>query len=177
MRGFRGGASRAVDVRGGSERRRREDRIRDRGGRPALILYLDTSALVRVYVREPGREVVARAVRESSRIATAKVSYTEARAAFAHLLREGGLTEEQHAGIIEALNQRWSSYEKLAVTERLVRLAGDLAQSHTLRGYDSIQLASASICEQRHEDVRFLAFDEPLKEAAGRIMSLYEAAE
>lgn len=132
---------------------------------------------MKVYVREPGREVVARAVLESSRIATAKVSYAEARAAFARLLREGSLTEEQHTGVVEALNQRWLSYEKPAISEKLVRLAGDFAESHALRGYDSIQLASASICEQRYEAVRFLAFDDSLNEAAKQMMLLYEASE
>lgn len=137
-------------------------------------MYLDTSALVKIFVKESGREIVARAVRECSRIATAKVSYAEARATFARLLREGNLTEEEHAGIVEALDRRWGTYEKPAAAERLVRLAGNLAQTHALRGYDSIQLASALICGERHEDVRFLAFDDALNEATGGVMSLYE---
>jgi uncharacterized protein with PIN domain len=62
-----------------------------------LILYLDTSALVKVFVDEEGRKLVVNAVEESSRIATAMVSYAEARATFARLLREEKLTEEEHS--------------------------------------------------------------------------------
>ena len=97
----------AGDVRRGPDSEGREDRRGDYARKPALILYLDTSALVKVYLREPGREVVARAVRESSRIATAMVSYAEARATFARMLREDSLNEEEHTGIINALNERW----------------------------------------------------------------------
>lgn len=141
-----------------------------------MILYLDTSALVKVYVREPGRETVAHAVRESTRIATAMVSYAEARAAFARLLREGSLTGEEHAGVVGALDWRWRTYEKPAVTENLVRLAGDLAQRYALRGYDAVQLASAVVCGGQSTDLRFLAFDDRLN-AAGRLVKVYEARE
>lgn len=112
---------------------------------------------------------------ESSKIATAMVSYAEARATFARLLREEQLNEEEHSGIVEALNYRWPTYEKPAVTKSLVHLAGDLAQRYSLRGYDSVQLASASVCNARHQDLRFLAFDGDLNEAAGEIMTLYQS--
>lgn len=104
------------------------------------------------------------------------VSYAESRAAFARLLREEGLTEEEHAGIVEALNDRWRTYEKPATTESLVRLAGDFAQRYALRGYDSIQLASAFVCHGLHQDLRFLAFDDDLNEAAKRILAVYETS-
>lgn len=140
-----------------------------------MILYLDTSALIKVYVREPGREVVKEAVEGSSKIATAMVSYAEARATFARLLREEGLTEEEHANVVGALNERWRTYEKPSVTESVVRLAGDFAQRYALRGYDSIQLASAFVCHGRYRDLRFLAFDDDLNGAAGQVVRLYSA--
>ena len=115
-------------------------------------------------------------MRESSRIATAMVSYAEARATFAHLLREEGLTGEEHGGVVEALNSEWQTYEKPAVTENLIRLAGDFAQRYALRGYDSVQLASAFVCHGRHQDLHFLAFDDDLNEAAKRVVAVYETS-
>ncbi|CAN5706896.1 hypothetical protein BH24ACT21_BH24ACT21_08820 [soil metagenome] len=97
----------------------------------------------------------------------------EARAAFARLLREESLTVDEHTNMVQALNERWPTYEKPAVTENLVRLAGDFAQRHALRGYDSIQLASAFVCHGRHQDLRFLAFDNDLNEAARQVVTLY----
>lgn len=105
------------------------------------------------------------------------VSYAEARAAFARLLREESITEEEHEGIVEALNVRWQTYEKPDVTENLLRLAGEFAQRHALRGYDAIQLASAFACCGGRRDVRFLSFDDKLNEAAGQVMLVYQEEE
>ena len=101
------------------------------------------------------------------------VSYAEARAAFARLLREESLTEDEHTNIVEALNERWPGYEKPAVTGDLIRLAGDFAQRYALRGYDSIQLASAFVCHSRNQNLRFLAFDDVLNNAAGQVVPFY----
>ncbi len=141
-----------------------------------MILYLDTSALVKVFVDEEGRKLVVNAVEESSRIATAMVSYAEARATFARLLREEKLTEEEHSGVVEALDIRWPTYERPAVTDSLVRLAGDLAQSYALRGYDAVQLASAFVCRAGHRDLRFLSFDGHLNDAAMQVVHVYQPA-
>lgn len=101
------------------------------------------------------------------------VSYAEARAAFARLLREESVTEDEHTNIFEALNERWPTYEKPTVTENLVRLAGDFTQRYALRGYDSIQLASAFVCRGRNQDLRFLAFDDDLNAAARQVVPFY----
>lgn len=101
------------------------------------------------------------------------VSYAEARAAFARLLREESITEDEHAGIVKALNERWATYEKSPVTENLIRLAGDFAQRYALRGYDSMQLASAFVCHGLNQNLRFLAFDDDLNDAARQVVTLY----
>ena len=120
-----------------------------------------------------GREIVANAVGESSGIATAMLSYAEFRAAFARLLREQSLTPDEHANVVSALDERWTSYEKPAVTWELVRLAGNFAQRYALRGYDSVQLASAYVCDDEEEDLRFPAFDDDLNKAVEQLMTLY----
>ncbi len=128
-------------------------------------------------MNEAGRKLVVRAVEESSRVATAMVSYAEARATFARLLREEKLTEEEHSGIVGALDIRWPTYERPVVTDNLVRLAGDFAQSYALRGYDSVQLASAFVCRTEHRDLRFLSFDDHLNDAAMQVVQVYQPAE
>lgn len=76
------------------------------------------------------------------------ISYAELRAAFARLVREQSLTTEEHDNVVEALNERWGTYDKPAVTEGLISLAGDCAQRYALRGFDAVQLASALACEE-----------------------------
>jgi predicted nucleic acid-binding protein len=116
------------------------------------------------------------AVKESTKISTSIVSYAEARATFARLLREEMLTKEEHTGVVSALDNRWPTYERLAITENLIRLAGDFAQRYALRGYDSIQLASAFVCQGQRRDLRFLSFDDNLNQAAKQILPVYEAS-
>ena len=70
-----------------------------------MILYLDTSALVKLYVDEPGRERVEAAVRNAERIATVRVTYAEARAAFARQRRERAITARDLRTLVRALDE------------------------------------------------------------------------
>jgi uncharacterized protein len=54
-----------------------------------LILYPDTSALVKLYAEEPGREEVQDAVREARIVAVSEIGYAEACSALARREREG----------------------------------------------------------------------------------------
>ena len=61
-----------------------------------MILYLDTSSLVKLYVEEPGSPAVHADVEGSELVTTSIVAYTEARAALARRRREGSLTAGDH---------------------------------------------------------------------------------
>jgi uncharacterized protein with PIN domain len=58
-----------------------------------VILYLDTSALVKLYVREAGTSETRARVGEASLVATSRVAYPEARAALARRQREAAITQ------------------------------------------------------------------------------------
>ena len=141
-----------------------------------MILYLDTSALVKLYAVEEGREAVERAVEEADRVATSAVAYTKARSALARKLREGVFSEDEHREAVAALDEDWRSIEALSVTENVARFAGDLAERHALRGFDAVHLASALLVsaasrEQGGEEgVLFLSFDMDLMEAVAKVM-------
>lgn len=108
-----------------------------------MILYLDTSALVKLYVQEIGSKSVRSLVNASSVVATSKVAYVEARAALARARREGMLDENNYHLVVGALKKDWASYLTVEVSEVLIALAGDLAEQYRLRGFDAIHLASA----------------------------------
>ena len=55
-----------------------------------MILYLDTSSLVKLYVEEPGSPGVRAIVDEAEVVATSVVACAEAAAAFARRKRERG---------------------------------------------------------------------------------------
>lgn len=133
-----------------------------------MTLYLDTSSLVKLYVTEPGAERVRRAVRKAQVVATSAIAYPEARAAFARLRRERMLTASALRAIEQDFEADWGSYLALEPTMALCRNAGELAERHRLRGYDSVHLASyLEVTRQARPDrTRFSSFDSRLNRAA-----------
>jgi predicted nucleic acid-binding protein len=132
-----------------------------------MILYLDTSALVKLYVEEPLSQELTTAVAEAEAVATSLIAYAESRAAFARARREARLSAQIYRRIVEAFTEDWPRYIAVEVTDQLVKDAGDLAGSRALRGYDALHLASAlSLCQQVTAPVTFLAFDRALSLAA-----------
>ncbi len=132
-----------------------------------MIAYLDTSALVKLYIEEHGSREVRTLVNKARVVATSRVAYVEARAGFARKLRVGELLTEEYNRIIEDLDRDWKEYFIVEVSENVVSLGGRLVEKHPLRGLDAIHLASALILKERARgDVYFLCFDKRLKAAA-----------
>ena len=139
-----------------------------------MTVYLDTSALVKLYADEEDRELVFEAVGSSEVVATSTVAYAEARSAFARRLREGEMGEEEHRRAVKSLDEQWSGYARLAVSNLVAHRAGEMAERYALRGFDAVHLASAARLKERFEDLCFLAFDERLTGAARQVMPVYE---
>ena len=133
-----------------------------------MILYLDTSALVKLYVEEPGREAVLRLLEAAIGSATVRVAYVEARAAFARRRREGGFDARDLRRLVDLLDGDWGAYTLVEITEPLVRRAGLLAERHGLRGYDAVHLAAALEMARAGGDVVVACFDERLRRAGRR---------
>lgn len=156
-----------------------------------MILYLDTSALVKLYVEEDGSEDVDTAVRSASRVATSSVAYPEARATFARLERDEGITSEEHRAAVADLDADWERLGVLDLTRNLSRFCGRLARKHGLRGFDAVHLGSAVAVrvaselkreadrrragsEVAVEEVFFHAYDRRLQRAARQELRIYE---
>ncbi len=113
------------------------------------ILYLDTSALVKLYVKEEGREEVRRAVRRAGAVAVSEVGYVEARSAFARCEREGAFSAEGHDREVLRLRRDFGgAYLTRSVTGEVVVRAGELARVHALRAYGAVHLATALILRE-----------------------------
>ena len=134
-----------------------------------MILYLDTSALVKLYVAEAGTEAVATAVERAQALVTVRVTYAEARAAFAQHARAKGIAAGGLRRVVRQLDEEWGQYSIVEVTDALVRRAGALSERHRLRGYDAVQLSAAvDLRVTGATDVAFATFDARLNHAARR---------
>ena len=134
-----------------------------------MISYLDTSALVKIYVEETRSADVRENAQQAVGLATSRIAYAEARAAFARKRRERGLSRVGHRSVVKDLDQDWDDYFIVDVSESVVKAAGVLAEGHALRGADAIHLASAvTLSRQAGESVTFLCFDGRLAAAAAK---------
>lgn len=136
-----------------------------------MILYLDTSSLVKLFVREEGSDDVRSLLADASLAATSVIAYTEARSAFARRRREGALEEAERARIRAAFDRDWTSIVALDVTQAIARDAADLAEAHGLRAFDGLHLASyRSVVDGATDQVvRFSSFDRRLSAAAAAV--------
>lgn len=143
-----------------------------------MILYLDTSALVKLFVQEAHSDRIRRAVSEERLITTHAIAYVEACAAFARLAYDRG-EDGLFPRLRRNLDIQWEVWEIMNVTEALIRRAADLAGRYRLRGYDSLHLAAAESAFEvfrGHAPFHFAVFDSQLSAAANQIgIPLFEA--
>lgn len=132
-----------------------------------MILYLDSSALVKLFVEETGSDATRRSVEKASTLATARIAYAEVRAALARLHLERRLTGPGFRHLKDELEATWAQLSPVEIGDRLVRSAGWLAERHLLRGFDAVHLAAALEIGAR-ADVSFACFDLRLVRAARR---------
>jgi len=108
--------------------------VTDRGRAIARVLPMNGERTIDRLIREgqghPGSEAAADAWNEASRIAGNRLLFAEARAALAQARRTG-------------LDDRYAQLGLVEIDDVLVRQAGELADSHGLRGYDAVHLAAA----------------------------------
>ena len=132
-----------------------------------MILYLDTSSLLKLFLEEEGSEPIKRIASEAQGITTSIIAYAESRAALARARRTGRLTDDSYRASVELFEEGWSSYIPIGVSDPIVRLAGDLAEKHLLKGFDAIHLASAVTLQQESgEPISFSAWDQLLMRTA-----------
>jgi predicted nucleic acid-binding protein len=141
--------------------------LRQRG--PALTLYLDSSALAKLFLEESGRDVVSKAVEGAGIRATSRLSYVECGDAFARAHREGRAPKGQLSRMIDALDEAWRDIAVVELDERVAGRAVAIARERPVRASDAIHLASALAVASGVGDLMFACFDRRLWETAGAL--------
>jgi uncharacterized protein len=135
-----------------------------------VILYLDTSAAVKLYTSEPGSSETRRAVAETDEIASSVLAYAETRAALARKFRMRQIDAATFARSKADFESDWEGFLKMPADPETVRRAGDLSERFKLRAYDAIHLATADrLYRETRSRVRFACFDAALNRAASTL--------
>jgi predicted nucleic acid-binding protein len=135
-----------------------------------MILYLDSSALVKRYVAEPGSTEVNDAIATAEVIGTAIISRAEVAAALTKSVRMEVLTREEASASLQVFRNEWLDLVRVQITELVVTRADSLAWEHHLRGYDAVQLAAVSVWQEAMgAPVTIATFDQHLWTIAERV--------
>jgi uncharacterized protein len=110
-----------------------------------VITYVDTSTLIKLLIDEVGTVEAGQIWDEPDVLASARVAHVEARAALAAAQRQGRISADVLRVAVEGLNVLWSQVSVVEIDDTLMRLAGDLAATHSLRGYDAVHLAASHV--------------------------------
>jgi predicted nucleic acid-binding protein len=133
-----------------------------------MIAYLDTSAVVKLYVTEEGSDSVRSEVSRAEAVATSTLGYAETRAALAAMARNHELRSAEHQRAKAALESDWPQWVRISVTGAICKTAGEMAERHALRGSDAVHLACylEAMRFAGENPVRFLSFDKRQVRAA-----------
>jgi len=132
-----------------------------------VIVYLDSTALVKRYIAESGSVEVARMIERATVVGTAVISRAEVAGALAGAARLGLLPHEQARAVLDVFRAQWSDLVRLQLTETVVSRADAQAWDRRLRANAALHLAAALVWQEAlGEAVTFATYDRPLWQAA-----------
>ena len=133
-----------------------------------MIAYLDTNALVKLYITEQHSSLLRVLIEEEAKIVgTSVISRPEFSASIAKGLRTGMIWKNVASAAHERFQSEWQELQTLAVTDEIIATADMLAWNYQLRGFDAIHLASALQWQSAlNADITLITFDEQLWQVA-----------
>lgn len=134
------------------------------------LLYMDTSALVKIYLDEPGSERMNGLASPDAehRLAVCSITQVEFHSTIWRRRRAGEFDDATAEMTIERFNAHLRiRFLRRPVDDRTLDLASELVARHPLRGYDGVQLAAClALAITAQEPLTFVCADRRLLDAA-----------
>lgn len=135
-----------------------------------MILFCDTSALAKLFIQEEHSALMRETADQASTVAVCRIAWAEMMAAMARRTREVPADSDLIDLGRNQFELSWRDFAIVEVNQKLVRLAGEIAEAFALRAYDSVQLAAAKTLHERSgQQIEFACFDKRLQKAAAVI--------
>jgi len=132
-----------------------------------MILYCDTSALIKRYVEEEGSEDINKLWEGASVVATSVVAFAETMATFNRKFREAVFSTREYRVTIEEFKKDYGQLVLVPLNQDLDKSIENILKRHPLRGFDAIHLASALVFfHAEAPPLVFACFDSVLNQAA-----------
>ena len=127
------------------------------------ILYLDTSALVKLYVNEAGSVDMRSLVQTCDHAGTSLIARAEMAAALSRARRLNILSVKEAGTAWESFLKDWVSLSRLGLSKQVIERASEAAWDYSLRGYDAVHFASIMLWREVLEaEVILVTFDREL---------------
>jgi hypothetical protein len=135
------------------------------------LYYLETSALVKLYVREPGTDRLLHLASNLSdnQIAVLAITAVEARSAIRRRERAGDIDPQSAALILDQLQRHLETrFLRQALNDTVLGGAMEMIDRYALRAYDAVQLAGCLALKTTmgREIPTFVCADQQLLDAA-----------
>jgi predicted nucleic acid-binding protein len=132
-----------------------------------VILFCDTTALMKLLVEEDQSGQMRQVITTVEAIGVCRISWAETMAALARRQREDPISSDDLEQARQHLSQSWRTFTIVEVSQPVMETAGRFADIFALRGYDSVQLAAAHELHLNAEQtVLFACYDRRLNQAA-----------
>lgn len=134
-----------------------------------MILFFDTSAFVKLLIRETGSTQVVGVARDAGVLAAARLLEIESRS-FIGRRSAARLIDARGARLLRDDLATWlAGFAVVELDDVVASSAGDVAERHALRGMDAVHLASAlRLAAVSTAPVVLASYDSELRDAATR---------
>lgn len=109
-----------------------------------MRVFLDSSALVKRYVREPGTDLVLAWCDRADEFVVSVIAVPELISAFCRLRREGRLSADQYRTLKTDLMTDLADALIMDTSPQVLKVAVQSLETHTLRAMDAIHIGCAT---------------------------------
>ena len=132
-----------------------------------MILFCDTSALAKLFIQEEHSKLMMETADQAATVAVCRIAWAEMMAAMARRAREVPADSDLIELGRNQFELSWRDFAIVEINQKLMRLAGEIAEAFALRAYDSVQLAAAkTLHDGSGQKILFACFDKRLQKAS-----------
>jgi predicted nucleic acid-binding protein len=130
------------------------------------VIYFDTSALAKKYIKETGSDEVIKIV-AGEVAATSKLTYPEMISTMVRRNRAGDISGKELSELIGIFEDDYNYFALIDFSDEMLSLVKAVLKRHSLKAADGVHLASALWLKNLiNENVTFVASDTNLLKAA-----------
>jgi predicted nucleic acid-binding protein len=133
----------------------------------SAVVFLETSALLRLLLGEPGGDEVRRKLASAGRILASRLLRVESERALLRAVIEEPTLQASLPSLGRELRAVWPNVDMLEMTREICESAGRIAPGSRLRTLDAIHLATFNRVKEIAPEATMLTFDQRLLEALG----------